>query len=112
MSYAESGLFARTADCVEAVGRESCRTSKVKITVFEKIEDYIEQHSEFSDLVLPNFGSIFLYYFLFFALIFFAFCIHHLVKLAKRMPIVIIVRLRWLQAKQLLLQSTCSFCGL
>ena len=104
MSYTESGMFTKMADCMDAVGQESCRASK--ITVFGTLKDYIEEHSKFSDLVLPNFGSIFLYYFLFFALIFFAFCMHHLLKLVKLMHIVIFAKLIWIQVKHLLLKST------
>lgn len=44
-------------------------------------------------------------YFLFCALVFVAFCIHHPVKLIKRLPIFIIEKLRWIQVDQLLLKK-------
>ena len=78
----ENGLIWRTYDCADKLIRANCRASKV--TMFETLEQFIDETTGFSDLVLDNFRFIFLYYFLFCSLVFVAFGVHHLVKLVKK----------------------------
>ena len=82
MLHGENGLAARLFDCIDKAARASCRRNE--ILMFETLEAYIDEYSGFSDLVLDNFRSIFLYYFLFCSLVFAAFSMYHLANLAKR----------------------------
>lgn len=88
----EAGLFVRMTDCIEKSGRATCRASK--IAIFRNLEDYLEEFSDTSDLVLDNFRFIFLYYFIVCSLVFVAFAGYHLVKFAKKMGILIRSALR------------------
>lgn len=61
----------------------SCRSSQ--ISIIESLEAYIDEHSATaSGLVLDNLKFVLLYYFLFCSLVFFTFCVHHLVRLANK----------------------------
>ena len=74
-------------DCIDKNGRESCRAAKIGL--FENLTKFIEEYSGFSNLVLENFSRLFLYYFLICSLVFVAFCLHHLVKVAKKSTLIL-----------------------
>lgn len=78
--------------CFDEEARASCRASKTLL--FEKLDQYIEFYSGFSDLVLDNFHFTFLYFALLGTLVFVAFCVHHLAKYFKRKAILILPELR------------------
>lgn len=80
--YTENGLYSKGFDCVDQVARESCRRAKVKM--IETVEEFIDEQSGFSDLVLENFRFIFTYYFVLCSLVFIAFLIHHLIKFVNK----------------------------
>lgn len=82
MRHTENGVFTRLQDCFERVGKTSLRSSS-KMSVFESVEDYENEYSNFSDLVLDNFRIIFLYYFLFCSLLLATFYVHQLLQLAR-----------------------------
>ena len=82
LRHSENGLISRTYNCADKLSRANCRASKV--TMFETLEQFIDETTGFSDLVLDNFRFIFLYYFLFCSLVFVAFCVHHLFKFVKK----------------------------
>ena len=67
-------MVARMYKCVDETAKASCRTSKIDL--FGNLEQFINEYSGFSDLVFENFQSIFIYYGLFGALLFVAFCVH------------------------------------
>lgn len=75
-------IFHFRYDCADRVAKEAFRSSKVSL--FSNLEEYIEQLTEFSDLEFENFHYIFLFYFLICSFVFGAFCVHHLVNLAKK----------------------------
>ena len=88
LRHSENGLISRTYYCADKLSRANCRASKV--TMFETLEQFIDEATGFSDLVLDNFRFIFLYYyFLFCSLVFVAFGVHHLVKYVKKNAILI-----------------------
>ena len=87
LRHSENGLISRTYYCADKLSRTNCRASKV--TLFETLEQFIDETTGFSDLVLDNFRFIFLYYFLLCSLFFVAFCVHHLVKFVKKNAILI-----------------------
>lgn len=87
LRHTESGLMARIFDCVNQLGRSNCRASKV--TIFESLKAFVEEYLKFADLCMANFRLIFLYFFLFNALVTGAFGVHHLVKCIKRNAILI-----------------------
>ena len=66
---------------MDKVARQACRSSKVSL--FETLDEYVQEYSGFSDLALDNFRSIFLYYLLFCSLVFAIFCAFRLVSSTK-----------------------------
>ena len=78
LSYTEVGLVNRMYGCIKNAASESFRNDEVNL--FQKLEDYTDQYSGFSNLILNNFRFIFIFYFLFCSLPFLAFCLHHLVN--------------------------------
>lgn len=80
----EAGIISRSYDCIDTAARASCRSSK--ISLFESLESYTEFSSGFTDLVVENFKYILLNYFLVCSLVFVAFGLHHLIKIAKSSP--------------------------
>ena len=87
MSYTENGLSERLVYCIDQAARSSCRNSKIEL--FESLDQYIEEYSGFSHLVLANFRFIFLYYILYCSLAFVAFGVHHLVKFVSKRAILL-----------------------
>lgn len=78
----ENGIMSQLFVCVRQASQDTCRASRVSI--FESIESFVEEFSEFSDLVLENFRYIFLYHFLICSLVFVTFGVHCMVKFARR----------------------------
>lgn len=72
--------------CLDLSARTSCRRSK--IALYENADEYarayLNEHSGFSNLLLANFRSIFLFYFGFCLLVFVAFGVPRLVQLTKK----------------------------
>lgn len=80
-NYNEAGFFVRLFRRIES---EKERLSRAKqVALFETVEQFIEEFAGFSDLVLPNFRSIFFIYFLFGAFVLATFFVHRLVKFTK-----------------------------
>lgn len=100
----EAGLLSKVYTCARELSQTNCRISKV--TIFESVPEYIEQYSGFSDLILENFHSIFVYFFLVCSLIFVAFCMHHLVKCVEKRRV--LIRL-WLRSMFHRIQSMFNF---
>ena len=83
LRYLEMGMWSRLSQCTDESSRTSCRLSE--ISVFESLDEYIEEYSGFSDLELENFRFLFLYYALACLLTFTTFITHHLVKFIRKM---------------------------
>ena len=81
----ENGLWTRGYECASKRAREACRASK--ISIYEDLDDYVQEFQEYSgssDLVLANFGQIFLLFGLFAFCCFLIFGLHYLTKVAKK----------------------------
>ena len=83
---AENGIFVRFLDCGDKIARTSCRSSK--ITLYENLNQYEQEYSGFSNLVLDNFYCTFHLYTLLCLLFFAAFAVHHLVQLIKTIAVI------------------------
>lgn len=59
--YVQHGILVRMRNCF---GQHTFSAAQKTIRLFRSINDYIDEKTEFSDLVLTNFQSIFLTYFL------------------------------------------------
>ena len=82
MSYNEDGLLGRI---YQSFANEKERLARVhQVALFESTEEFVGEHSGFSNLGIKNFMYIFIYYFLFGSLVLVAFCVHRLVGFAKR----------------------------
>ena len=90
--HIENGLMKKLDECKANAGMDSTR--KHGISVFESLEEFIEDSSGFSNLGMPNFRYIFLFYFLICSLIFVAFCVHHLANFIKKRAIFLPLPLR------------------
>ena len=77
----EHGLMRKMENCMAQSAESSCRASR--ITVIGDVDQYTEEYTAASDLVLENFRYIFLYHFLICSLLLLAFGLHHLARLAK-----------------------------
>lgn len=77
-------MVVRMVDCIEKEAKESFRRNEIRL--FSNLDEYLDEYSRFSDLVLDNFRFVFLYYFLFALLVISIAFVHHgLVLFAKTM---------------------------
>ena len=95
MLYNENGLMENLFASTDRISGASSR--KGGISIFETLEDYVEEHVGFADLVLSNFRFIFIYYALICSLVFLTFCVHHLVNFVKKRASILLRPLKnWL----------------
>ena len=79
MHHSEAGLINKMFACFEEAAKTSSRASSTRL--YESLDDYLSEKTDFAALVINNFSHIFGYFFLVCMLIGIAFIVHHLIKL-------------------------------
>lgn len=81
MLYNEFGIPVEMNRCFDRSTKEACRSSGV--LVFRDLDKFVKEYSGFSNLVLENYLSIFLYFFLFCSAVFVIFCLKQFCEWAR-----------------------------